>query len=170
MRIGILTNPVSESVDCQVGPDQYILQTNKNFIEQNGKAVAVPIRFDLINEPALLRQTLDSVDGVFFPGGWLSTRKLADMPPVTQTFVKTATEILKYAMATNLPLIGICQGFTLLCQIIVQEFEQQVTDKSETQTDYHAKHRDDILAQIIMSREQRATIWKTDYSKIKFFN
>jgi gamma-glutamyl-gamma-aminobutyrate hydrolase PuuD len=90
------------------------------FIEQNGKAVAVPLRFDLINEPFLLRQTLDSVDGVFLPGGFLSIRKLADMPLLTQTYYKTATEIIKYAMVYDLPMICICQGFQVLCQIIVE--------------------------------------------------
>jgi gamma-glutamyl-gamma-aminobutyrate hydrolase PuuD len=81
--------------------------------------VAVPIRFDLIREPSLLKQTLDNIDGVLFPGGTLSIRKQADMPPLTQTFCKTATEIIKYAIANDLPLLGICQGFLLLCQIIV---------------------------------------------------
>ena len=49
-----------------------MLDTMKRFVEVNGKAVAVPIRFDLITDPVLFAKTLDNVDGVLFTGGFLT--------------------------------------------------------------------------------------------------
>ncbi len=80
----------------------------KHFVELPGKAVAVPIRFDLINQPELLRQTLDSIDGVLFTGGTLTLLEHSKMPPLTQIFYQTATDIVMYAIEHKLPLLGIC--------------------------------------------------------------
>lgn len=52
----------------------YILDNFKNFVEADGRAVAVPIRFDLSNDPVMLEKTLNSIDGVLLPGGGLSTK------------------------------------------------------------------------------------------------
>lgn len=49
-----------------------ILHPIKCFLEANNQAVAVPIRYDLSDDPETLRRTLDSLDGVLFPGGFLS--------------------------------------------------------------------------------------------------
>jgi len=38
----------------------------------SGKAVAVPLRYDLINDPKMLDQTLGCLDGVIFTGGYLN--------------------------------------------------------------------------------------------------
>jgi gamma-glutamyl-gamma-aminobutyrate hydrolase PuuD len=72
--IGVLTQPLNELQDSDDYPDQMILHPIKDFIEANNQAVAVPIRYDLRSEPEILRKTLDSVDGVLFPGGFLSIR------------------------------------------------------------------------------------------------
>jgi hypothetical protein len=45
-----------------------VLHSLKTLIELHGKAVAVPVRFDLIDKPDELKQTLNCLDGVIFPG------------------------------------------------------------------------------------------------------
>lgn len=124
----------------------------------HGKAVAVPIRFDLINDPDVLRQTLDSIDGVLFPGGDLLLRVHKEMPPLTQLYYKTATEIVKYAIDRKLPLLGICQGYQLLCQIIVDLHESPQEDAK----DGHLK-RDQLLSECKMKSVERQTVWLDDH-------
>jgi gamma-glutamyl-gamma-aminobutyrate hydrolase PuuD len=107
-----------------------VLHSLKTFIEMHGKAVAVPVRYDLFDKPDELKQTLNSLEGVIFPGGFLSLRKRDEMPLLTQLYYKTATEILKYAIDHKLPLFGICQGYQLLCMLIVDLYEQETTEPS----------------------------------------
>ena len=110
VRIGILTQPVSDKIDPKdlAPPDQYILDPLKAFIENSGDAVVVSIRYNLIDEPDILRRTLDSLDGVLFTGGFLGIKIYNEMPPATLTYNNTAAYILKYVMETKIPLLGIC--------------------------------------------------------------
>lgn len=140
----------------------------------NGQALAVPIRFDL--EPMVLRQTLDSLDGVVLPGGFLSIRRMADMPPKTQVYYRTATAIIKYVMMYNLPLLGICQGYQLLCQITIDLLEDVIASETDEQAASQEKVRtkleirDELLSDLKIFGTARTTIWKhQDVSSLPFF-
>jgi len=113
LRIGILTQPVSDKIDPKdlLPPDQYILDPLKNFIEDSGDTVVVALRYNLIDEPDILRRTLDSLDGILFTGGFLGIRYYNEMPPAALTYYNTAAFILKYVIETKIPLLAICQGF-----------------------------------------------------------
>jgi hypothetical protein len=52
VKIGILTQPINANNPKAEGPDQYILDINRQFIELSGVAKAVPLRYDLILDPA----------------------------------------------------------------------------------------------------------------------
>jgi gamma-glutamyl-gamma-aminobutyrate hydrolase PuuD len=116
--------PVNENVDSYDADtiSQYFLTTNTVFLEASGESKVVPIRYDLINEPEVLKRTLHNLDGVFFTGGMLTTRIYSKMTTATRTYQRTAKEILKYCIEHKLPLLGICQGFQLICQLIVEMF------------------------------------------------
>jgi gamma-glutamyl-gamma-aminobutyrate hydrolase PuuD len=105
-----LANPTDEKIDPAVlqQHEQYILDNFKNFVEASGIAEAVPIRFDLITEPLLLAKTLDSIDGVLFPGGGLQTKFYDKMTPAARLLQETASEIVRYAIMNNMPVMGIC--------------------------------------------------------------
>ena len=113
IRIGILTQPVSDKVEPSElpRPDQYILDPLKSFLEHSGRAEVLAIRYDLCHEPDTLKRTLDSLDGVLYTGGFLQIQTYSKMPTASLWYYNTATEILKYCVATKLPLLGICQGF-----------------------------------------------------------
>jgi hypothetical protein len=100
VRIGVLTQPVSDKIDPKdlTPPDQYILDPLKCFIEDSGDGVVVALRYNLIDEPDILRRTLDSLDGILFTGGFLSIRYYHEMPPAALTYTNTAAFILKYVM------------------------------------------------------------------------
>ena len=110
VRIGVLTQPVSDKIDPKdlAPPDQYILDPLKAFIENSGDGVVVSLRYNLIDEPDILRRTLDSLDGILFTGGFLGIKIYNEMPPAAITYYKTAAYILKYVMETKIPLLGIC--------------------------------------------------------------
>jgi gamma-glutamyl-gamma-aminobutyrate hydrolase PuuD len=110
VRIGVLTQPVSDKIDPKdlTPPDQYILDPLKSFLEHSGDGVVVALRYNLIDEPDILRKTLDSLDGILFTGGFLSIRYYHEMPPAALTYTNTAAFILKYVMETKIPLLGIC--------------------------------------------------------------
>jgi len=128
VRIGILTQPVSDKIepDELKPPDQYILDPLKSWLEASG-AECVPLRYDLINTKDLLCETLDCVDGVLFTGGFLQIKNWNKMPTITSNYYNCAKEIFRgmnaspfeillsmfflYCIKTNLPLLGICQGF-----------------------------------------------------------
>lgn len=125
----------------------------------------MPIRFDLSQHPEMLKQTLDSVNGVLFTGGLLKTRIFNEMSKETQAFYQTATEIVKYAINRKLPLFAICQGYQLLCQIIVDIYEPK-------EANFEHKVRDCILQETTMwGVPLRSTVWRdSDYRKSKFFD
>jgi hypothetical protein len=60
VRIGIVTQPINSATpsDEHPNPDQYILDINRQFIELSGVAKAVPLRYDLITDESVLRETL----------------------------------------------------------------------------------------------------------------
>ena len=109
VRIGVLTQPISDKIEPAdlKAPDQYVLNPLKVFLEANGAEV-VALRYDLVDEPSILRQSLDSLDGVLFTGGFLQIKVFSRMPTITRTYYKTATEVFKYVMETKLPLFAIC--------------------------------------------------------------
>lgn len=82
--VGVFTCPKDEGepgATCL--PDGFFHSHNSIFSEINGQAVSVALRYDLIRSPEVLRETLDSLDGVFIGGGMLSIRYAAKMPAVT---------------------------------------------------------------------------------------
>lgn len=109
VRIGILTQPVSDKIEPDEfkPPDQYVLDPLKSWLEASG-AECVPLRFDLVNTPDLLKLTLDCVDGVLFTGGFLQLNEWNKMPSVTRTYYNCAKEILLYCIGAKCPLLGIC--------------------------------------------------------------
>jgi gamma-glutamyl-gamma-aminobutyrate hydrolase PuuD len=111
--IGIVTMPKNEKeyFNFSEKPDSYILGQLKNFIEDHNNAKVVPVRFDLSAEPEKLQQTLDSIDGVLFTGGFLAIKSVAERTDTAKAYLKTAMEILKYSIAHNMPILGICQGY-----------------------------------------------------------
>jgi gamma-glutamyl-gamma-aminobutyrate hydrolase PuuD len=125
LLIGVLTLPINENTEeyDAVTVSQYFLTTNTTFLQASGDATVVPVRYDLINHPEVLKQTLDSLDGVYFTGGMLTTKQHSKMTAATRTFQQTAKEIVRYCMLNRLPLLGICQGFQLICQLVIELFE-----------------------------------------------
>ena len=112
IKIGILTQPINANLPKdEQGPDQYILDINRQFIELSGVAEAVPLRYDLVTDSDLLLSTLDQLDGVLFTGGFLSLRVYKYAPEAVKVFYETAKYIFEYALAKRLPILGICQGF-----------------------------------------------------------
>lgn len=127
----MLTQPISEGADLpdHSQPDQFMLDTLRTFVEASGKAMAVPLRYDLSADPATLKQTLDSLDGVLFTGGMLSIKSKKDMPPKAQLYCNTALAALKYTMEYKLPLFALCQGYQLINLLLVEQSESmQSTD------------------------------------------
>ena len=175
VRIGILTQPKNDRIDPKdlKEPDQYILDPLKSFIEDSGDGVVVALRYDLIDEPDILRRTLDSLDGILFPGGFSSIRHYKDMPHGALTYYNTAAFILKYVMETKIPLLAICQGFQLLAQLVVDHFEPVPvpTDEQSTQLElkteeeiaqWRHQKRDGLLADLKIFGQERTTVWKVD--------
>ena len=103
-------------------PDQFILNTLRSFVETSGKAIAVPLRYDLSADPATLQRTLASMDGVLFTGGMLSIRSKKDMPAKAQLYCNSALAVLKYTMEHRLPLFALCQGYQLVNLLLVDNF------------------------------------------------
>ena len=159
--VGVLTQPSNESSDSEELLDQLILDPLKCFLEANNSAIVVPIRYDLADEPNTLLRTLSSLDGVLFPGGFLSIRFYETMPPKTRLFYRTAGEVLKFAMSHKLPLLGICQGFEVLNQLVVDMLEpaNRAEDKL-TEEPHH--NRDSLLADIKYFSQLRTTKWTVD--------
>ena len=112
IRIGVLTQPVSDKMEPDEfkPPDQYVLDPLKSFLEAAG-ALVVPLRYNLIDTPELLKKTLECLDGVLFTGGFLQIKAWKQMPTVTRTYYNCAKEVFQYCMETKLPLLAICQGF-----------------------------------------------------------
>lgn len=106
--IGILTAPINEKEDDKQTPNHYFLERNSLFCEQNDEAICVPLRYDLCLDPEKLKRTLDSLDGVFMGGGFMSIRYMKDFQPSTHSFYNTVKETVKYSMEHKLPILGIC--------------------------------------------------------------
>ena len=66
--IGILTQPVRDSVKSKFPFDEYILEVNHQFMGLHG-AKTIPIRYNLPEKDLL--HLLDSINGVLFTGGGL---------------------------------------------------------------------------------------------------
>lgn len=68
-------------------------------------------------------------------------------------------------MDHKLPLLGICQGFQILCQLVVDLFEPAPTDedaatKSEAElAEWRHALRDGLLSDLKMFRQLRTTKW-----------
>lgn len=131
----------------------------KEFIEVNGQAIVVPLRYDLSKDEVTLKRTLDSLDGVIFSGGFLALRTFSEMPEATQAFYKTAVEVVKYTIEHRLPLMGICQGYQLICKIIIDLFEPAVTEELAAQA----------LDGPDSPRLNRHKLWDTILSDLKIF-
>jgi gamma-glutamyl-gamma-aminobutyrate hydrolase PuuD len=166
--IGILTLPIDENIDSRA-QSQYFLDTNTRFLEVSGEVVCVPLRFDLSQQPEMLQRTLDNLDGVLFTGGGLSIRNLEAMPPATLDFYNTAKQTVKYCVNNKLPLLGICQGFEVMLQAVVDLYEPIPDEYQGLAENYRRIVRDSILSDCKVNGKLRTTNWLVDHAEQSSF-
>ena len=95
--------------------ENFTWETNVHFLHYAG-TWAVPLRHDLSDED--LEELLDSVNGVFFPGG--ATDVVNRETGEKSQFYLTAEKVWDYMKrqkdeeGIDFPIFGICQGFELI--------------------------------------------------------
>ena len=167
LTIGVLSMPMPPGTHTNKHTgDQYILNINRRFVEYNGKAKAVPIRYDLglydeiickhINDFDCdghhhLPQVVEQLDAILFTGGFLPLRKVdIDGCDDAKIYYNTAKEIFKIALEKDVPIMGVCQGMQLI-QLLAADLSCPAKGP---------EYRNDVLSDVKHFNENRKTVFE----------
>jgi putative glutamine amidotransferase len=154
-KIGITTNYVDRK-ECKDGKrqrgleNQDLLMSTVDYSDLIKAAGGLPILIPILDfkDQALIQEYLETIDGLILTGGPDIHPSLYGQPPkegLKETVIKRdrfELQLLKTALATNTPVLGICKGIQLINVFFGGQLYQDLSNERESTINHRGSFKD----------------------------